>query len=54
MISVTYDDGDPVDDYRQAFDIMRTKSQSLNVSRLALKLSLPNPSKPDVKSRMKM
>ena len=32
----------------------RTKSQNLNVSRLVLQLSLPNPLKPGVKSRMKM
>ena len=35
-------------------NIRRTKSQNLNVSRLVLELSLPNPLKPDVKSRMKM
>ena len=40
--------------YRQIFDIRRTKSQDLNVSRLVLRLSLPNPLKPRVKSRMKM
>ena len=31
-----------------------TRSQSLNVSRLVLQLSLPNPLKPDVKLGMKM
>ena len=45
-ISVTYDDGNPINDYRQAFGMSRTKSQNLNVSRLVLKLSLPNPLKP--------
>ena len=33
---------------------MRTKSQNLDVSRLVLQLSLSNPLKPGVKSRMKM
>ena len=32
----------------------RTKSQHLQDSRAVLRLSLPNPLKPDVKSRMKM
>ena len=40
--------------YRKISDIRRTKSQNLNVSRLVLQLSLPNPMKPGVKSRMKM
>ena len=35
-------------------NIRRTKSPNLNVSRLVLQLSLPNPMKPGVKSRMKM
>ena len=35
-------------------NISCTKSQNLNVSRLILQLSLLNPLKPDVKSRMKM
>ena len=34
--------------------IRHNKSQNLNVSRLVLQLSLPNPLKPGVKSRMKM
>ena len=38
--------------YRQTFDISRTKSHNLDVSRLGLQLSLPNPLKPRVKSRM--
>ena len=46
---VNYDDG-----YRQVSDIRRTKSQNLNDSRSVLRLHLPNPLKPDVKSRMKM
>ena len=40
--------------YRQFYNIRRTKSQLLNDSRTALRLSLQNPLKPDVKSRMKM
>ena len=32
----------------------RTKSQTLNVSRLALQLPLPNPLKPGIQSRMEM
>ena len=40
--------------YRKISNIRRTKSPSLNVSRLVLQLSLPNPMKPGVKSRMKM
>ena len=41
-------------DYRKISNISRTKSSHLNVSRLVLQLSLPNPIKPGVKSRMKM
>ena len=40
--------------YRQTFDTRRTKSQHVNVSCLVLQLTLPNPLKPVVKSRMKM
>ena len=40
--------------YRQVSNISRTKSQHLKDSRTVLQLSLPNPLKPDVKSRMKM
>ena len=40
--------------YRQVSNIRRTKSQHLKDSRTVLQLSLPNPLKPDVKSRMKM
>ena len=40
--------------YRQVSNIRRTKSQHLKDSRAVLQLSLPNPLKPDVKSRMKM
>ena len=39
---------------RKISNIRRTKSPNLNVSRLVLQLSLPNPMKPDVRSRMKM
>ena len=38
----------------QISNIRSTKSQNLNVSRLVLKLFLPNPLKPGVASRMKI
>ena len=40
--------------YRQISNIRHTKSPNLNVFRLVLQLSLPNPLKPGVQSRMKM
>ena len=40
--------------YRKVSNTRRTKSQNLDDSRLVLQLSLPNPSKSGVKSRMKM
>ena len=40
--------------YRQVSNIRRTKSQHFKDSRIVLRLSLTNPLKPDVKSRMKM
>ena len=40
--------------YRQFSNIRRTQSPNINVSRLVLQLSLPNPLKPGVKLRMKM
>ena len=40
--------------YRQVSNIRRTKSQHLKDYRTVLRLSLPNPMKPAVKSRMKM
>ena len=40
--------------YRQVSNIRRTKSQHLRNYRTVLRLSLPNPLKPDVKSSMKM
>ena len=40
--------------YRQISNIRRTKPHNLNDSRLVLQLTLPNPLKPGVKSRMKM
>ena len=40
--------------YRQFSNIKRTQSPNINVSRLVLQLSLPNPLKPRVKLRMKM
>ena len=40
--------------YRQFSNIRRTESPYLNVSRLILQLSLPNPLKPGVKLKMKM
>ena len=39
---------------RQTSNTRRNKSQNLNVSRLVLQLSLANPIKPGVRSRMKM
>ena len=45
---------DLTNDYRKISNIRRTKSQNLNVSQLVLQLSLLNPMKPGVKSRMKM
>ena len=44
----------PVIIYRKISDIRRIKSPNLNVPRLVLQLSLLNPVKPGVKSRMKM
>ena len=41
-------------DYRQVSNIGRIQSQHLKYSRTVLWLFLPNPLKPDVKSRMKM
>ena len=40
--------------YRQVSNIRRTKSQHLKNYRTVLRLSLPNPLKPGVQSRMKM
>ena len=40
--------------YRKISNIRRTQNQNLNDSRLIMQLPLPNPLKPDVKSRMKM
>ena len=40
--------------YHQVSNIRCTKSQHLKDSRSVLRMSLPNPLKPDVKSRMKM
>ena len=40
--------------YRQVSNIRHTKSQHLKYSRSVLRLSLPNPLKPDVKSGMTM
>ena len=41
-------------EYCKISNIKCTKSPNLNVSRLVLQLSLPNPMKPGVQSRMKM
>ena len=41
-------------DYHKASSISHTQSQNLNVSRLVLPLSLSNPLKLGVKSRVKM
>ena len=43
-----------VSTYRKIFKIRHTKSQTLNVSRLGMQLSLRNILKPSVKWRMKM
>ena len=40
--------------YRKISNIRRTKSPNLDVSRIVVQLSSPNPMKPGVKSRMKM
>ena len=40
--------------YHQVSNKRRTKSQHLKDSHTVLRLPLPNPLKPDVKSRMKM
>ena len=40
--------------YRKITNISGTNSQNLNDTRLVLQLSLPNPLKPGVKSRMNM
>ena len=40
--------------YRQVSNIRRTEYQHLKDSRTVLRLFLPNPLKPDIKSRMKM
>ena len=40
--------------YRQVSNIRRTKSQHLKDSHSVLRLSFPNPLKPDDKSRMKI
>ena len=42
------------DTYRQISNISLTESQTLNDSCLVLQLSLSNPLKPGIKSRMKM
>ena len=47
-------DGSIPRDYRQVSNIRRTKSQNLEVSRLALQLPLCNIWKPGLKPRMKM
>ena len=43
-----------ISEYRKISNIRRTKSTTLNGSRLVLLWYFPNPMKPDVKSRMKM
>ena len=49
-----WDNRDTTVYYRKISNISRTKSQNLNDSRIVLQLSLPNPLKSGVKSRMKM
>ena len=48
------DPGGQINYYRKVSNIRRTKSQNLTDSRLVLKLSVPNPLKLGIKSRMKM
>ena len=43
-----------VEIYHKTYNIRCSQSQNLNVSHLLLQFSLPNPLKPDIKSRMKM
>ena len=52
LVSLTH--WGPKETYCKISNIRRTKLPNLNVSRLVLQLSLPNPMKPSVKSRMKM
>ena len=56
-VAPTYEDLENLDfiwGYRQTSNMSPTKSQNLNVSRLVLQLSLPNPLNPGIKSRMNM
>ena len=50
----TFTNRDQLNEYCQTSSITHTKSQNSNVSHLDLQLSLANPLKPGVKSRMKM
>ena len=43
-----------MDEYHKSSSISRTKFPNLHISRLVLQLSLPEPLKSSVKSRMKM
>ena len=43
-----------IDKYHKISNISCTTSPNFNVSRLVVQVSLPNPMKPGVKSRMKM
>ena len=52
--ALVHSHGWPSSDYRQTSRISRTKSENLNVPRLVLPLSLPDPLNPGVNSRMKM
>ena len=63
QLSLSFDDGHKFEIqsnlfitliYSKIFNIRHTKLPNLNVSRLVMRLSLPNPMKPVVKSRMKM
>ena len=53
-VCVDHADDAHFDYYRIVSNIRRTKLQNLNDSRPALQLSLPNPLKSGVKSRMKI
>ena len=54
IITRAYEHSKMLRKYRKISNIRRTKSTNVDISRLVLQLSSPNPMKPGVKSRMKM
>ena len=52
LVTIEWVDGLHI--YRKISNTRRTQSQNINVSRLVLQLSLPNPLKPGVKLKMEM